>query len=802
MYAKSSASRLSPRQRRRRTYAYQEQRHNLIIRQAYERVSGFINALNIRDLGHICRQLLGFIADKLKAQKAVILVDSGSDSFKLFAYSGFTPEEVRGAAYIATYTPFYRKLLRARPFEHSNCLSLLDDLNRSSRLFYLKLRYWIPIVSAEEDRLLGLIGLDTAAQTLCQQTYANSFAHLAPRLLQSAIIGYHLRQAQQDQSQELNLQEKLRSCLHTARRLVNMPCYSVEEIVTTSSELIVDNLHASRLVVFATDDLNIYRPVKVSGLEDFSQDDMVFQLKGDHFSSMLKAGKLFDLQQNSLNPHTIPYILVEKGLNYFIPFINNDQQSTLMGFAAVRLPVAPNSYQMLLARFISKMTALSLNTIKLEADLADTRECHEHQINKLQMLYDVGRALSVIDNRTELLQQILGHASEIVQAEKGSVMLLNAQHRLEVIVVKGIDENIAEQILHGKIHTTTFALGEGIAGKVAQTGQPILINDIANISRNSSGKLPKGLTFVKSKTSHVSSILCVPLRTHNEIIGVINITNKKDDKGFTADDQRIVEQIADQASVAIHNARLYELATTDSLTKVLVRHQLFMRLDEELKRLNRSRDRKNVTVIMVDIDFFKSINDRFGHPFGDKVLVAVADILRSSLRTLDSICRYGGEEFCIILPETDITGAVSVSRRIFRKLEKLDLQSDSGAQVRVSVSGGIATCQNYEIINADTQQGPSYRIVPTKMTVSDLIKQADVALYYSKQHGRNQFTVYSDIAETAKQASHCSGPNRTDSAGAAETPKQAAQSANILDDQENSEANDAHTVPYESDMRL
>ena len=793
------------RQHRRQMFACKEHRQSLIIEHSYERMRSFVNSLDARDLKHVCSQLLSFISGRLKALKAVMLIDTGSDSFQVFACSGFTPEEVRGAVYTATYTPFFRKLMRGIPFEHSNCSTLLDELNRSSRLFCLNLRYWLPIVSAEENRLLGIIGFDSSALTLSQQTYAKAFTQLTPRLLQNAIISYHLRKEQKSALSDVNLQEKLNACMHMTRRLSSLPCYSREEIIDTAGELLEDNLDAKSLAVYITEDLKQFRAVKVKNFGDFPEQAAEFTPSRDAFSAMLQGGKIFDLQLKNLQPGTVPYILVDKGLNFFIPFLNNDQQRTLLGFAAAKLSAAPSSFQMLTARFISSITALALSNLKLETELNETREGHEHQINKLQMLYDVGRALSVIDNRTELLKQILGHASDIVQAEKGSVMLFNDQHRLEVNVIKGIDENIAEQILHGKIRTTTLALGEGIAGKVAQTGKPILINDVAGLRKNSENASKPGVTFVKSKTSHVSSILCVPLRTHNEIIGVINITNKKEGKSFTEDDQRIVEQIADQASVAIHNAHLYELATTDSLTKVLVRHQLFMRLDEELKRLSRSHERKSVTVIMVDIDFFKSINDRFGHPFGDKVLVAVADTLRSSLRTLDSICRYGGEEFCIILPETDADGGIHVSRRIFRKLEKLDLQSDNGVQVRVSVSGGITSCSNFEIIDPQAEQ-KSYRLITNKTTVSDLIKQADVALYYSKQHGRNRFTVYSDICSQDNSAG-LPAENSTSLTAPTAHPaaKSSADSSAAIPDAPQphaDEANSAHTVPYESDMRL
>ncbi|MBQ7568371.1 diguanylate cyclase [bacterium] len=805
---RSLKNRLNRRQRSRQAYAIQE-RHSLIVSNTYDIVSEFMSSLDVHELNHMCRQMLSFITGKLKAQKSVMLIDVGSDSFKLYASHGFSQAELRGVGYVATYTPFCRKLLRKLPFEHSNCSELLDELNRSSRLFFLNIRYWIPIVISEEDRLIGIIGVDTPAKSLCQHTYAKAFAQIAPRLLQSSILSYRLHEKQQASDYDVSTQEKLRSCLHTTRRLASMSCNCQKEIVSSAAELLEENLYAKRMVIFTTDNLSEYRPIKTVGIDDFIYSDMVFMPNRDIFSRMLKAGKLFELRLSSLKRDSIPYLLVEHGLNFFIPFANNDQNRTLMGFAAVKLPAAPNGYQMLIARFISVMAAMAMRNIMLEAELSETRERHEYQIHKLQMLYDVGRALSVIDNRTELLKQILGHASDIVQAEKGSVMLLNANQRLEVNVVKGIDEEIADQILHGKIRTTTLALGEGIAGTVAKTGRPILINDVSSIksNRDSDNNSENSVTFVTSKTSHVSSILCVPLRAHNEVIGVINITNKKQGKEFTTDDQRIVEQVADQAAIAIHNARLYELATTDSLTKVLVRHQLFMRLEDELKRLSRSHERKSVTIVMVDIDFFKSINDRFGHPFGDKVLVEVANTLRSSVRSVDSICRYGGEEFCIILPETDLIGGKLVGRRISRLLEKLDLQSDDGTQVRVSISGGIATCSNYRNVDAAQNEGKSYKIVGNAITLSELIKRADVALYYSKQHGRNQFTAFEDIYCHTNPEAICTCEKHDIST--CRVAKQAKMKRHIdsegiqsPDESTSNEAESAHNVAYESDMRL
>lgn len=782
------------------------QRHNLVRAKVYDAVREFMSTLDTYDLHRMCRQTLNYLTTKLKASKAVMLVDTGTDSFRLMAFKGFHQSEVMGVAYVATYTQFSRRLLRGLPFEYGNTYEVLDDLNRASRLFFLNLRYWLPIVISEDERLIALIGLDVPPKTLSQETYARFWCQTSPRLVQNAVFSYRKNGANNDAMFNASTQEKLQSSLHSIRRLAAVQYRNDGEVVDAIAELLEENLNVKRMVLFITNDMNEYRPAKYLGLEPDSLRDLVYTPVREPFTRLLKAGKLFDLQITSVRPTCVAYKLIEQGLNFYIPIINSDRQRSLMGFAALKLPMAPNGYQLLVSRLIATMGAQALRNLMLTHELSDAEGRHTHQLSKLQMLYDVGQALSVIDNRTELLKKILGHATDIVHAEKGSVMLLNDQHRLEVNVVKGIDEEVADKILHGKIRTTSLALGEGIAGTVAQTGQPIRINDVSSIKSNRTDEAGAGtktpgqsVKFVTSRTSHVSSILCVPLRAHNEVIGVINITNKKQGLEFTDDDQRIVEQVADQAAVAIHNARLYELAITDSLTKVYVRHQLFMRLEDELKRLGRARDRKSVSLIMVDIDFFKSINDRFGHPFGDKVLIEVTGTLTSSLRAVDSVCRYGGEEFCIILPETDLAGAKMVSRRISRMLEKLDLLSDNGTQVRVSVSGGIATCRNFDEVDPDTNDGKPFRLHPNKVTVAELIKQADLSLYYSKQHGRNRFTAFEDVRCCTNPLAVCSCEKREIST--CKNAQQITKPEEAAAPEESSVMINAHNVSYESDMR-
>ncbi len=781
-----------------------------LIRQSRDEALQQIRAMDCNDLGHLSRQVVDCLTNKLKVKRAVMLACPDGERFVVTASQGFDCEDFSDISFFNNYSPFFVRLTHDMAVECSKYTSLINENSSIQRLFNLGCRYWVPLMLSNDEQLIGLVGLEQACSNTSQEEFVSACMEHIPALLQSAILNYRMGCPIVDPDIDSSVREKLDICLHTTRLVANLHYSTRNHVYNEIIEFFVENFRFRRLLLLARNNKGDYIPIRALGFGKESLSELRYQPKNDIFGRLLKMGKLFELRLDSIPPEEEAYAFVERGLNFFVPLVGNETERKIVGFVCMQLDSAPSGYQVLISRLISTVSSLIINNYSLSQELKETQARHEHQINKLQMLYDVGRALGVIDNRTELLKKLLGHATEIVQAEKGSVMLLNSDHRLEVNVVKGIDEEIADKILHGKIRTTSFALGEGIAGTVALNGKPLLINDVASLDKdNDDGDDKKpdsdstyryenqkletrsnNVRFVNSNTTHVSSILCVPLRAHNEIIGVINITNKKKGKEFTKDDLRIVEQVADQAAVAIHNARLYELAITDSLTKVYVRHQLFMRLEDELKRMNRSRDKKCVTVIMIDIDHFKSINDNYGHPFGDKVLIEVTSTLRSSLRAVDAICRYGGEEFCMILPDTNVKGGRMVARRIHRLLEKLDLKSDNGTQVRVSVSGGIAGCQNFESVDPRTNDGKDYKLIPSRFTVSDLIKQADIALYHSKTNGRNLFTAYEDIKETEGISDDTEENNVAENSSTAKS-----------ESDESNDINSAHTVSYESDMR-
>jgi diguanylate cyclase (GGDEF)-like protein len=189
--------------------------------------------------------------------------------------------------------------------------------------------------------------------------------------------------------------------------------------------------------------------------------------------------------------------------------------------------------------------------------------------------------------------------------------------------------------------------------------------------------------------------------------------------------EQVISTLVDSAAVALVRALLYHnmvmLATTDGLTH-LCNHRSFQeQLEKELERSGRYE--RKLSLLLMDIDHFKSFNDTYGHPVGDLVLREIAGCIRRSVRSNDIPARYGGEEFTVVIPETDEQGAMITAERIRQTIEQHVIRTDS-KELHVTVSIGCATFPDL----ATTQQA--------------LIDAADKALYYSKEHGRNRCTLY------------------------------------------------------------
>jgi diguanylate cyclase (GGDEF)-like protein len=309
---------------------------------------------------------------------------------------------------------------------------------------------------------------------------------------------------------------------------------------------------------------------------------------------------------------------------------------------------------------------------------------------------------------------ILQHARELLDANRASLWVLdeNANDlRLKASFGLAEPESAARPI----------RMGEGIAGKVLEAGRALLVPNV-----DESGETP-----APAKRNYQSkSFISYPIRMGAQKIGVLNVADQADGQPFDAVDLSLLDIIAPQIAVAVERAKLQERATqfqlmsiTDPLTGLLNRRYLEERLADELNRSQRYN--YAMSCLMIDIDDFKTYNDKNGHQAGDEALKITAHALKVALRSADVACRYGGEEFCILLPQTTLTEAGVIAERMRQRVAERDYPfGKSQPSGKVSISIGISTFTKH----IDTAE--------------KIIAAADRALYHAKARGKNRIEFY------------------------------------------------------------
>lgn len=334
--------------------------------------------------------------------------------------------------------------------------------------------------------------------------------------------------------------------------------------------------------------------------------------------------------------------------------------------------------------------------------------------------------LSLLGNRRDLYQQILEMSAELLTATSGSLMLLHeTEGTLKIEAAKGMTPSLAK--------TMSVAYGEGIAGQVAKSGFPMLVNDIERDTRVAAKNRPRFKT---------KSFISLPLEANDRLIGVLNLADKDNGGNFTETDLNLVQTFTGHALLMLDRAAALEkagkfeqLAITDPLTGLYNRRFLEDRLQEEFSR--GERQQQNFCILLADLDSFKIYNDLCGHLAGDKALRKVAEIMRRSAREMDVVTRYGGEEFCLILPGTGKKESIFVGERIRRAIEAESFPGESHLPLgRLTASIGIAT------FPADG------------VSANALLHAADLALYSAKQSGRNRLVLFEASMEGQALLSH------------------------------------------------
>ncbi|MFW6245249.1 MAG: GGDEF domain-containing protein, partial [Fibrobacterota bacterium] len=273
----------------------------------------------------------------------------------------------------------------------------------------------------------------------------------------------------------------------------------------------------------------------------------------------------------------------------------------------------------------------------------------------------------------------------------------------------------AVQSLPDKHLGQMVAIGEGVIGLVAQSRNPLILHGHGV----GDGRLPQ------YPFDQWNGIMAVPLEAAGKLVGVLSLVEKSPLREFSQSDLELLTMFAQQAAMAIRTVQLLERARhqaeTDSLTG-LYNHRHFFEMSK--KEVNRSiQENRSLSAIMFDIDFFKQVNDTYGHSVGDQVITSISNLCRQVFRKADIVGRYGGEEFSVILPDTDIVKAREVAERIRKGIEEIRFTSSQGT-FSVSISVGLA-CLNRRCCS-----------------LNDLICRADEALYEAKDNGRNRICVW------------------------------------------------------------
>lgn len=355
---------------------------------------------------------------------------------------------------------------------------------------------------------------------------------------------------------------------------------------------------------------------------------------------------------------------------------------------------------------------VELLTNRITAKFVQLKKDREHMLvgSLSGNLMTLTNTLLFAENKEELYRSIMEIAADLVGASRGSIMLIDKNGKsMHIGFCKGMNSSVAQSI--------TVKLGEGIAGKVASSGTPLLVHDVEKDSRV---RMPNRPRF-KTK-----SLLCVPLKIKDRTMGVLNLSDKENLGVFNESDLNLLASFADLASLMIErtwaiekSSILEKLSVTDHLTGLYNHRFLRNRLEEELNRSSRSG--LNLSVIFIDLDFFKIYNDLCGHLAGDGALRKTADILKASVRDMDIVVRYGGEEFCIVLPDASKTEASFVAERIRQEIETEKFPNEENMPFgRLTASFGIATFP---------EDGHTF---------TTLIHSADLALYRAKADGRNR----------------------------------------------------------------
>ncbi len=339
----------------------------------------------------------------------------------------------------------------------------------------------------------------------------------------------------------------------------------------------------------------------------------------------------------------------------------------------------------------------------LEKEFKEINLKLEKSINDLYLLHRITLDISEFLDSTKLINSIPEFIKGLVDVDKVFVFIYDDEEKEFILKNNSLNKTLDKIFINQEFILQYLKLKE---------------HEIPQ-SKIFSGNT---INFLLPNIELDKDMLFLPLVAREKFLGFVLIEQKTKLKKFNNYSLSLLQNLTSHISLALHNIQLYELAITDGLTKLYIHRYFITRLEQEVRRAKRYGT--IFSLLMLDIDYFKKVNDTYGHIVGDKILKKVAKILLSSVRDTDIVCRYGGEEFAIILLEADRFWAEKIADRIRNNVETAEFTAlDKKIQITISVGAK----EFYE-----------------KDTTEDLINKADQMLYLAKMMGRNRVVLYNE----------------------------------------------------------
>jgi diguanylate cyclase (GGDEF)-like protein len=345
----------------------------------------------------------------------------------------------------------------------------------------------------------------------------------------------------------------------------------------------------------------------------------------------------------------------------------------------------------------------------------DFKTLFYRKLTETHIFYEVGRIVASELEPSDLIQKIIVSLGKAINFDDASVYLVKKD-------MTGMDPLYYHQMSLPEKGTGTIYFENGVPGEIAASGEPIFIDD---------ARLYESFLHQPDEIKKPGSYIGIPLKNENRVVGVMGFSHSRA-SAFRVEDFDLLRTLSHLVSAGLEKAELFkktlELSRVDELTGMLNYRVLLEKLEEEIHR--QVRTGREFSFVMIDIDDFKRINDRYGHLEGSRLIAQMGPLLKAACRTgsTDTCFRYGGEEFSVLLGETDLQEALAVAERVRKAVEEYPFSvkvAHPSEQVTVSL-------------------GVSSMVHGTGKAIPEIINEADIALYRAKASGKNKVYCFSE----------------------------------------------------------